>query len=130
MSFYGALSIGVAGLDAASAALSVSSSNIANVNTIGYKQATASFATYLDSSLGSNSNASAGVTAVVGQAVTQNGLAEFTSSPTDLSISGAGFFIVTPTASATGSQEFTQVGNFTAILKGNLVNANGNYLLG
>ena len=65
----------MAGLDAASAALSVSSSNIANVNTIGYKQATASFATYLNSSLGSNSNASAGVTAVIGQDVTQNGLA-------------------------------------------------------
>ena len=76
MSLYGALSIGVAGLDAASAALSVSSSNIANVNTVGYKQATASFATYLNSSLGSNSNASAGVTAVIGQDVTQNGLAE------------------------------------------------------
>jgi flagellar hook protein FlgE len=130
MSLYGALSIGVAGLDAASAALSVSSSNIANVNTIGYKQATASFATYLDSSLGSNSNAAAGVTAVIGQNVTQNGLAESTSSPTDLSISGAGFFIVSPTASATGSQEYTQVGNFTADSKGNLVNANGNYLLG
>ena len=47
MSLYGALSIGVAGLDADSAALSVSSSNIANVNTIGYKQATASFSTFL-----------------------------------------------------------------------------------
>lgn len=130
MSLYGALSIGVAGLDAASAALSVSSSNIANVNTIGYKQATANFSTYLDSSLGSDSNASAGVTAVIGQDVTKSGLAESTSSPTDLSISGGGFFIVSPTASATGSQEFTQVGNFTADAKGNLVNANGNYLLG
>jgi flagellar hook protein FlgE len=130
MSLYGALSIGVAGLDAASAALSVSSSNIANVNTIGYKQATASFSTYLDSSLGANSSASAGVTAVIGQNVTKNGLAQSTSSPTDLSISGAGFFIVSPTASATGAQEFTQVGNFTADSKGNLVNANGNYLLG
>ena len=130
MSLYGALSIGVAGLDAASAALSVSSSNIANVNTIGYKEATASFSTYLDASLGSQSNASAGVTAVIGQEVTKNGLAESTSSPTDLSISGNGFFITTPSGSATGAQEYTQVGNFTADAKGDLVNANGQYLLG
>lgn len=130
MSLYGALSIGVAGLDAASAALSVSSSNIANVNTIGYKQATANFATYLDASLGSQSNASAGVTAVIGQDVTKNGLAMSTSSPTDLSISGNGFFIVTPSGSATGAQHYTQVGNFTANAQGDLVNANGQYLLG
>ena len=37
MSLYGALQIGVAGLDANSTALSVTSSNIANVNTVGYK---------------------------------------------------------------------------------------------
>jgi flagellar hook protein FlgE len=130
MSLYGALSIGVAGLDAASSALSVTSSNIANVNTIGYKQATANFSTYLDASLGSNSNASAGVTAVIGQNVTQNGLSESTSSPTDLSISGNGFFITTPSGSASGAQEYTQVGNFTPNKQGDLVNANGQYLLG
>ena len=130
MSLYGALSIGVAGLDAASQGLSVTSSNIANVNTIGYKNATANFATYLDASLGANSSASAGVTAVIGQDVTKNGLAESTSSPTDLSISGNGFFITTPSGSATGAQEYTQVGNFTPNKQGDLVNANGQFLLG
>ena len=39
MSLYGALNIGVAGLDANSQALSATSSNIANVNTVGYKDA-------------------------------------------------------------------------------------------
>ena len=130
MSLYGALSIGVAGLDAASAALSVSSSNIANVNTIGYKQATSNFSTYLDASIGSNGNASAGVRAVIGQNVTASGLAESTASPTDLSISGGGFFITTPSGTATGPQQFTQVGNFTADNNGDLVNANGQFLLG
>ena len=48
MSLYGALSIGVAGLDANSAALSATSSNIANVNTVGYKDATANFSTFLN----------------------------------------------------------------------------------
>ncbi len=48
MSLYGALNIGVAGLDANSAALSATSSNIANVNTVGYKDETANFATFLN----------------------------------------------------------------------------------
>ena len=43
MSLYGALSIGVAGLDANSTALSAASSNIANVNTVGYKGAGVTF---------------------------------------------------------------------------------------
>jgi flagellar hook protein FlgE len=37
MSLFGSLNIGVAGLAANSAALSATSSNIANVNTVGYK---------------------------------------------------------------------------------------------
>jgi flagellar hook protein FlgE len=130
MSLYGALDIGVAGLSAASAALSATSSNIANVNTIGYKEATTNFATYLEGTLGANNNASAGVQAIIGQDVTAQGLAQSASSPTDLSISGNGFFIVSPNASATSGQEFSQVGNFSTDSKGNLVNANGQYLLG
>ncbi|MGH6829381.1 MAG: flagellar hook protein FlgE [Rhizomicrobium sp.] len=130
MSLYGAMDIGVAGLSAASQSLSVTSSNIANVNTIGYKEATATFATYLDSSLGTSGDASAGVTTVIGQDVTAQGLTTTTSSPTDLSISGKGFFIVTPSGTATGPQQYTQVGNFNGDSKGNLVNANGEYLLG
>ncbi len=46
MSLYGALNIGVAGLAANSRALSATSSNIANVNTVGYKNATANFSTF------------------------------------------------------------------------------------
>ena len=52
MSLYGALNIGVAGLTANSAALSVTSSNIANVNTVGYKDATANFSTFLNAEIG------------------------------------------------------------------------------
>jgi len=130
MSLYGALDIGVAGLSAASAALSATSSNIANVNTIGYKEATTNFATYLEGTLGANNNASAGVQAIIGQDVTAQGLAQAASSPTDLSISGNGFFIVSPNASTTSGEEFSQVGSFSTDSNGNLKNANGQYLLG
>ena len=130
MSLYGALNIGVAGLSANSAALSATSSNIANVNTVGYKEATASFSTFLNAENGVGSNASAGVAVTVGQDVTTQGLPTTTSSPTDLSISGNGFFVVASNASGTGTQEYTRAGSFTPDVNGNLVNAAGLYLLG
>src|SRR5580704_9415497 len=129
MSLYGALTIGVAGLSANSVALSATSSNIANVNTVGYKDETANFETFLNSS-GLTGNASAGVAAVIGQDVTSQGLPTSTSSPTDLSISGNGFFVVATNTSATSSQEYTRAGSFTPDSSGNLVNAAGLYLLG
>jgi len=128
MSLFGSLNIGVAGLAANSAALSATSSNIANVNTVGYKQATTNFSTFLNST-GIGGGASAGVTAVIGQDVTAQGLPITTSSPTDMSISGNGFFVVSPTATST-VREYTRAGSFTPDTDGNLVNAAGLYLRG
>ena len=129
MSLYGALNIGVAGLSANSVALSATSSNIANVNTVGYKEQTANFETFLNSP-GLVGNASAGVAAVIGQDVTSQGLPSQTSSPTDLSISGNGFFVVSTNSNGTGTQEYTRAGSFTPDANGNLKNAAGLYLLG
>lgn len=129
MSLYGALNIGVAGLSANSIALSATSSNIANVNTVGYKDETANFETFLNSS-GLVGNASAGVAAVIGQDVTSQGLPTQTSSPTDLSISGNGFFVVSTNSSGTGQQEYTRAGSFTPDASGNLKNSAGLYLMG
>jgi flagellar hook protein FlgE len=128
MSLFGSLNIGVAGLAANSAALSATSSNIANVNTVGYKQATANFSTFLNST-GLSGGASAGVTAVIGQDVTTQGLPITTASPTDLSISGNGFFVVSPSPSSS-VLEYTRAGSFTPDTDGNLVNAAGLYLRG
>jgi flagellar hook protein FlgE len=128
MSLFGALNIGVAGLAANSAALSATSSNIANVNTVGYKEATTSFSTFLNAS-GLAGGAAAGVTAVIGQDVTSQGLPITTSSPTDLSISGNGFFVVSPNANSS-QLEYTRAGSFTPDTNGNLVNSAGLYLRG
>jgi flagellar hook protein FlgE len=129
MSLYGALITGVAGLDANSTALSVASANIANVNTVGYKNADAQFSTFLASSFGSSDPSSAGVVGKASQSVTTQGLLQTTQSPTDLAISGSGFFIVSPTGDPT-TQEYTRAGNFTTDSQGNLVNAAGLHLLG
>jgi flagellar hook protein FlgE len=130
MSLYGALNIGVAGMAANSQALSVTSSNIANVNTVGYKEGITSFTTFLNSNAGPIASAQAGVVAVPGQVVTSQGLPVSTSSPTDMSISGNGFFVVTPNSSSTTTQEYTRAGSFVPDSSGNLVNAAGLYLLG
>jgi flagellar hook protein FlgE len=129
MSLYSALTIGVAGLAANSMALGATSSNIANVNTVGYKNQTINFQTFLNVP-GMAGNASAGVSAVIGQDVTTQGLPTSTSSPTDLSISGNGFFVVQTNPSNTAQQEYTRAGSFTPDENGNLKNAAGLYLMG
>ncbi|HWA68626.1 MAG TPA: flagellar hook protein FlgE [Rhizomicrobium sp.] len=129
MSLYGALNIGVAGLAANAQALSATSSNIANVNTVGYKNQTVNFSTFLNTS-GAAGSSSAGVTSIIGQDVTTQGLPTATSSPTDLSISGNGFFVVASNPSATATQEYTRAGSFTPDESGNLKNAAGLYLMG
>jgi flagellar hook protein FlgE len=129
MSLYGALNIGVAGLSANSQALSATSSNIANVNTVGYKNQTVNFSTFLNAG-GLSGNASAGVAALIGQTVTTQGLPASTASPTDLSISGSGFFVVADKPTAASAQQYTRAGSFTPDENGNLKNAAGLYLLG
>lgn len=134
MSLYGALQIGVAGLDAFSTSLSISSSNIANVNTVGYKANTTAFSTLLASSSGSGDATQAGVIARQAQHVTSPGDINGTHSATDMAINGNGFFVVSQTPSvssgSSSQQFFTRAGNFTPDANGNLRNAAGFYLLG
>ncbi len=130
MSLYGAMMTGVAGLSANSTALSVASSNIANVNTVGYKTATTEFSTLLAAAAGSSDPSSAGVVATAGQNVTQQGLLTTTSSSTDLAISGNGFFVVSSSPTDTSAQEYTRAGSFSTDSAGNLRNSSGLYLLG
>jgi flagellar hook protein FlgE len=124
-----AMDAAVSGLKNHQTLLDVTANNIANVNTVGYKDETANFETFLNSS-GLVGNASAGVAAVIGQDVTTQGLPTQTSSPTDLSISGNGFFVVSTNSSGTGTQEYTRAGSFTPDSAGNLKNAAGLYLQG
>jgi flagellar hook protein FlgE len=133
MSLFGALTTGVSGLDAQSQALSVTSSNIANVNTVGYKDSETNFSTLLASAMGSGDVSSAGVTASTSQDVTQQGLLTSTGSPTDMAISGNGFFVVSQTPAAAGAstaQLYTRAGSFTPDANGDLQNAAGLYLMG
>jgi flagellar hook protein FlgE len=128
MSLYGAMMLGIDGLDANSNALSIYSSNIANVNTIGYKDVGAAFSTMLTQMFGGIDQAGVSTTAM--QNNTQQGLLQQASSPTDLAISGQGFFTVSANEDGSGTPLYTRAGNFSENADGYLQNGAGFYLQG
>ena len=130
MSLYGALLTGVSSLNANSRALSITSSNIANVNTVGYKTSIADFSTYLASTGRAGDVSPASVTANSIQRLTQQGLLTSTNSSTDLAINGNGFFVVTDNPANPNNVVYTRAGSFTPDANGLLKNSAGFYLEG
>ena len=130
MSLYGALLTGVSSLNANGRALSITSSNIANVNTVGYKTSTADFSTFLASTGSANVVTPSSVQVSSAQHLTQQGLLTTTASSTDLAITGNGFFIVTPNPNNPQQTMYTRAGSFTPDSEGLLKNAAGFYLEG
>ncbi|AYG70203.1 MULTISPECIES: flagellar hook protein FlgE [unclassified Rhizobium] len=126
MSIFGSMKTAVSGMNAQANKLSTVSDNIANVNTTAYKSATASFSSLILPSGGGNYN-SGSVETNVSYSVSQQGDAISTSSGTDLSIRGAGFFVV---QGADGSTVLTRAGDFKPDANGNLVNSAGYTLMG
>jgi len=131
MSINSAMQAGVSGLAANSAALAAISDNIANVNTVGYKNNDTSFESLVTGDGGAGS--AGGVTTSSLQAVTGQGTLTQTSSPTDVAITGSGMFVVTPSASVINGTTpllYTRAGSFTPNAQGFLQNAAGLYLQG
>ena len=133
MSINSALLAGASGLISNSSALASISDNIANVNTVGYKRASAVFTPLYDSGGSTASRYSAaGVNSVARLSIGESGLLTAGSSPTDLAISGRGFFVVrdSPTAGSSDPVSFTRAGRFSADSLGFLRNDAGKYLSG
>ncbi len=132
MSINSAIAAGVSGLVANSSALSAISDNIANANTVGYKQNDTEFLDLVTTTTSNGLYSAGGVQAQTKQLVSQQGGATQTNSNTDLSIDGAGMFVVATNAAptATDPRAFTRAGSFTVDASGNLENAAGLYLQG
>ena len=133
MSLNSAMQTGVSGLAANSQALSTVSNNIANVNTVGYKQSETDFETLVTGTGVDAAANSGGVLALTRQLVDQQGQLTQTSSPLDLAISGQGFFVTTTQATnvtPTDPRLFTRAGSFTVNNQGYLVNSAGLVLQG
>ncbi len=125
---------GISGSKTHQFGIDVWADNIANVNTIGFKSSTPEFSTLFATTL-ANSYFSSALTSNIGygsQAQTSaisltQGSFQNTDSVFDLAIGGEGWFGV----QGAGSQVYyTRAGAFSIDANGNMVDANGNYLLG
>lgn len=126
MSLYGMMRTGTAGMNSQASRLGTVADNIANANTTGYKKAMTEFSSLvLPATTGAYSSGS--VAPNVRYAISEQGALEFTSSKTDLAISGKGFFVV---QDPNGIPFLTRAGSFTPDGDGFLVNAAGYKLLG
>src|SRR5579875_1778 len=141
----------ISGLEANQTMLNVTANNLANVNTVGYKAASAEFADSLTQVLRGASGAGAGTggtnTVQVGLGVqvqaTVNemgeGAFENTSNPLDIAIEGPGFLRVgigTPPATAPYTANlpknivYTRAGDLTTNANGFLTTQSGYYVIG
>ncbi len=133
MSVFGAMFSGVSGLAAQSQAMGMIADNITNVNTVGYKDTTARFKTLVTSAASATTYAPGGVQSSPLALIDKQGLLQASASPTDLAITGDGFFVVNELANPTttqGTYLFTRAGSFTPDENGALRNAAGFYLQG
>ena len=88
------------------------STNIANVNTNGYKSQSSHFMTLLNESGGPNSQYFA-VQTTDSRAVDTQGNVENTGRKLDLEINGRGFFVTNTAADGSGTWEYTRDGSFS-----------------
>lgn len=118
--------IPLSGMNAATADLNVTSNNIANANTTGFKQSRAEFGDVFPVSAYGLSKNTIGAGVRLSQVAQQfdQGNVEFSGKALDLAISGQGFF----TLSNQGSSVYSRAGNFGADRDGFVVNPSGHRL--
>ena len=119
---------GLSGLNAASKNLDVIGNNIANSNTVGFKQSRAEFNEMVASAMGASSSTNTGIgvsVAAVSQQFTQ-GVTTPSANGLDMAINGDGFFVV---QTGTGTA-YTRNGAFQLNKAGELVTVNGDKVQG
>ncbi len=127
----GSFSTSLSGLNAEEQALSVISNDLSNLNTTAFKTGTAVFSDLFYQMLGTDG---AGDPVQLGVGATMNsvsspmtqGSVSTTGVPTDVAVQGNGLFIV----DHNGTQAYTRAGNFTTNTDGNLIDTNGNNVMG
>ena len=139
MGLASALSTALTGLTAAETQIDVVGNNLANSQTVGFKESDIAFTTQFLQTLGLGSAPTAntggtnprqtGLGTQVAEIAPQftQGTIQTTSQPSDVALQGDGFFIV---QSAAGENLFTRSGIFKSNALNELVTINGNRLLG
>ncbi len=139
MGLQSALSTALTGLNAAETTIDVTGNNIANANTVGFKESTVNFATQFlkTQSIGSAPTGNQGGTnprqiglgvkvAEISPEFTQ-GTIEISSNALDIAIEGDGFFIV---QGPQGEQLYTRNGQFKTNSENEIVTTTGQRVLG
>src|SRR4051812_42024361 len=141
MGLQSAMTTALTGLQAAETTIDVVGNNVANLNTVGFKQSNVLFATQFlqTQSIGSSPSTSSGGTnprqvglgvkvAEIAPNFTQ-GTIQVSANPLDLAIQGDGFFTVQGPNG--GSQQFyTRNGQFKTNARNELVSTSGNRVMG
>ena len=119
---------GLSGLNAASKSLDVIGNNVANANTVGFKQSRAEFADVYANALNGSGSGSAGIgvkVADIQRQFTQGNITN-TENPLDIAINGNGFFRL----SNSGAITYSRNGQFQLDKSGYIVTSSGERLTG
>lgn len=117
----------LSGMNAQATRLATVGDNITNATTAGYKRAEAAFSSMVLPSNSKNSYGAGGVASHVRYSIADQGALTYTTSTTDLSVEGRGFFVV---SDPSGVNFLTRAGGFTATADGYLTNSAGYRLTG
>lgn len=129
MSIFGAMQSGISALASQSSSMGAISDNIANVNTVGYKNNSVAFSTLVTKQTSSSLYSPGGVQSGPKQSISAQGLLSATSNSTDVAISGSGFFVVNQAANPGEGDlwAYTRAGSFSVDQNGFLKNTGGYY---
>jgi flagellar hook protein FlgE len=117
----------VSGMNSDTSWLSAISQNIANANTTGYKNEDTAFSALVDQASTGSYDAAGVTTSTMALNSMQGTVVGGQSAVTDLAVQGNGYFVVSNSA---GDIYLTRDGSFVPDASGNLVNADGYYLMG
>jgi flagellar hook protein FlgE len=126
MSLTSSMAIGTSGLDSATQDLDIIGNNVANADTIGFKESRADFAeAFADSLIGGTGQVGTGTEVAAVQNILTQGTIVNTGVPTDLALQGGGYFVVNGSYAGVNGQYYTRDGSFSIDQNGNLVNSSG-----
>lgn len=121
-------SVALTGLNADKTALDVVGNNLANLNTVGFKDVSTEFTDLIAQAIGQgNSQVGEGVSPPITERQFLQGSIQLTSGAFDAAIQGNGFFVVRDGA---GSTLYTRAGNFKLAADGTLLTATGEKVQG
>jgi flagellar hook protein FlgE len=130
MSILKSLQTGLSGISANSRAISVVGDNIANMNTVGYKESRANFESMLTGSqLGGGTSGNGAKVSGISESFEQGSLKQ-TGRRTDMAINGEGFFAVQGNLQGKEGEYYTRAGQFDIDKEGFLTTGGGLKLQG